>query len=116
MGETIVPILIEILCGAAGGIAIGAWVPRLSLGACGNAVTGAIGGLILTWLAARIPYIGRFVGHVEYAADATTQSTGGPTPIVLAGVGIAGLLGGILLTMLVGLARKSGSAQNKLKL
>ncbi len=111
MGETIVPISIEILCGAAGGIAIGAWAPGLSLGAGGNALTGAIGGLILTWVAARIPYVGRFVGRVEYAADAVTQSAGGLTPIVLVGVGIAGLLGGILLSLLVGLTRKSGAAR-----
>jgi hypothetical protein len=111
MGEIIVPILIEILCGAAGGVAIGAWAPGLNLGAGGNALAGAIGGLILTWVAARIPYVGRFVGHVEYAADAVTQSAGGVTPIVLVGVGIAGLLGGILLTMLVGLARIGGAAR-----
>lgn len=112
MAETIVSIFIEILCGAAGGIAIGAWAPRLSLGSGGNALTGAIGGLILTWVAGRVPYVSRFVGHVENAADAVTQSAGGLTPIVLVGVGIAGLLGGILLTLLVGLTRKSSAARN----
>ena len=32
---------------------------------------------------------GRFVGHVENAADATARGVGGLTPAVLVGVGIA---------------------------
>ena len=112
MAETLVAILIEIVCGAAGAIALGAWAPWLSLGPGKNALMGAIGGLILTWVAARVPYVSRFVGQVENAADAVTQSAGGLTPIILVGVGIAGLLGGILLTLLVGLTRKSGAARN----
>ena len=78
---TVVPIIIEIVCGAAGGVAVG-------------------------WLAALIPGVGGFVGHVEQAADATTQSMGALTPAVLVGVGIAGLLGGILLTAFIRVVRK----------
>jgi hypothetical protein len=112
MAATIIPILIEIICGAGGGMAIGRWARSLDLGAAGNAVTGAIGGLILTWLTARIPGIGRFVGHVEQVADSAARGMGGLTPSVLVGVGIAGLLGGILLTAVVGLARRRSAAKN----
>jgi hypothetical protein len=103
--EALVPIIIEIVCGAAGGIFLGRCVKSLSLGASGEALAGAIGGLALTWLAARTPGIGRFVGRVEQAADATAQSVGGLTPAILIGVGIAGLLGGIVLTAVAGFIR-----------
>ena len=105
--QILVPIIIEIVCGAAGGIFLGRFVSRLSFGASGDALIGAIGGLALTWLAVRTPGIGRFVGRVEQAADATAQGVGGLTPTILVGVGIAGLLGGILLTALAGLIRNS---------
>lgn len=103
--ETFVPIIIEIVCGAAGGIFLGRFAGSLSFGASGDALAGSIGGLALTWLAARTPGIGRFVGHVEQAADATAQSVGGVTPAILIGVGIAGLLGGIVLTAVAGFIR-----------
>ena len=103
--QTVIPIIIEIVCGAAGGIFLGRFAQRLSTGRSGDALLGAIGGLALTWLAARTPGVGRFVGRVEQAADATAQSVGGLTPAILVGVGIAGLLGGILLTATVGLIR-----------
>ncbi len=103
--QTILPIIIEIVCGAAGGILLGRFARRLSFGASGDALVGAIGGLALTWLAARTPGIGRFVGRVEQATDATAQSVGGLTPTILVGVGIAGLLGGILLTVMAGFVR-----------
>ncbi|NGO52152.1 hypothetical protein [Allomesorhizobium camelthorni] len=103
--QTLVPIIIEVVCGAAGGIFLGRFVRSLSLGSSGDALAGAIGGLALTWLAARTPGIGRFVGRVEQAADATAQSVGGLTPAILVGVGIAGLLGGILLTAVAGFIR-----------
>jgi hypothetical protein len=103
--HSIVPIIIEIVCGAAGGIFLGRFVRPLSFGAYRDATAGAIGGLGLTWFAARTPGIGRFVGRVEQAADATAQSVGGLTPAILVGVGIAGLLGGILLTAVAGFVR-----------
>ena len=103
--ETFVALIIETVCGAAGGLALGRLVRGVSIGAQANALTGAIGGLALTWLAARLPGVGRFVGHVENAADATARGVGGLTPAVLVGVGIAGLLGGIILTALAGFIR-----------
>jgi hypothetical protein len=105
--QTVIPIVIEVVCGAAGGIFLGRFARSLSFGAFGDALIGAIGGLALTWLAARTPGIGRFVGRVEQAADATAQSVGGLTPAILVGVGIAGLLGGVLLTAVAGLIRSN---------
>src|ERR1700752_1253480 len=103
--ETFVALMIEIVCGAAGGLALGRWVQRVSLGAKIDALIGAIGGLALTWLAAHLPGVGRFVGGGEKIADATATGVGGLTPTVLVGVGIAGLLGGIILTALAGFVR-----------
>ncbi|TKT69090.1 hypothetical protein [Aquamicrobium sp. LC103] len=103
--ELAVALAIEIVCGGAGGLAVGWWLRNLSLGTAANALTGAAGGLALTWLAARIPGVGRFVGHVESAADSAIQGVGGLTPAVLVGVGISGLLGGAALTALVGFFR-----------
>ena len=106
---SIIPIVIEMICGAAGGMAVAHWAKGLSLALPDSALTGIIGGLALTWLAGRTPGVSRFVGHVERAADAAVQAVGGYTPAVLVGVGIAGLLGGVLLTVVVGLVRKSAS-------
>lgn len=98
-------LLIEIICGAAGGLAVGRWIPYCSLGPAGNALAGAAGGLVFTWLAAGIPGVGRFVGYVETAADTTLQGVGGLTPTILVGAGVAGLLGGLALTLLIGIVR-----------
>ena len=95
-------LLIEAVCGAAGGMAVGRWS---SHGIEANALFGAIGGLALTWLAARVPWLGRFVGGVEGAVDSAIQGTGGINVALLVGVGIAGLLGGCLLVLLVAAIR-----------
>lgn len=100
-----VTLLIEIVCGAAGGLAVGRWLRHLSLGAAANSFSGAVGGLVFTWLAARLPGVGRFVGYVENAADGLVSGAGGLTPTILVGAGIAGLLGGSILTVLIGLVR-----------
>ena len=104
---------LEFACGAAGGIALGRWVRKYSLGLGLDGAIGGVGGLLMVWLAARIPAISRFVGNVETAADKTMQGAGGLTPTVLIGVGVAGLLGGILLLFLVGFAgaRRRGLAR-----
>ena len=100
-----ITLLIEIICGAAGGLAVGRWLPRYSLGSRTNVSTGAVGGLIFIWLAAGIPGVGRFVGYVESAAETTLRGVGGLTPTILVGAGIAGLLGGLALTSLIGFVR-----------
>lgn len=101
-----VTLLIEIVCGAFGGIAMGRWLPHRGFGTTIDACAGAVGGLVFTWLAARIPGVGRLVGYVETAIDGAVQGTGGITPLVLVGAGIAGLVGGSALILLLGLMRR----------
>jgi hypothetical protein len=103
--ESGVLLVIEFVCGAAAGIALGRWVPGYSLGKMADGLIGGLGGLILVWPATRIPGVGRFVGHVENAADATIRGVGGLTPAILVGTGIVGILGGIVLTLLAGFVR-----------
>jgi hypothetical protein len=102
-----VTLLIEFICGAAGGLAVAHWLPQFSFGAAVNALAGGAGGILFTWLAAGIPGVGRFVGYVEHAASATVQGVGGLTPAILVGSGIAGLLGGLALTFIGGLVRNA---------
>lgn len=103
--DVVVPIVIEIICGAAGAVFLCWLVRRLSSGLIADVIIGAFGGLAFTWLAARVPGLGRFVGRVEQVADATAQSMGALSPTILVGVGVSGLVGGMLLVALVGLIR-----------
>jgi hypothetical protein len=96
---------IEFVCGAGAGIAIGRWVRGYSFGWAIDGLIGGIGGVLLVLPAARVPMIGRMLGHVETAADATMRGIGGLTPAVLIGTGIVGLLGGLVLTVLAGFVR-----------
>ncbi len=116
--ETAVALLVEAVCGAAAGFALGRWT-GLGLGAAVNLLTGAIGGLALTWLAGQVPGVGQFVGKVQGAVDATAQGVGLLTPTVLVEVGIAGLLGGLILTACIGLAvggvKRRGRRQGEIR-
>src|SRR4051794_5843677 len=84
-------VVLEFVCGAAAGIAIGRWVRSYSFGWVLDGLIGGIGGVLLVLPAARVPIVGRLLGHVETAADATIRGIGGLTPAVLIGTGIAGL-------------------------
>ena len=88
---------IEAICGAAGGVAMARWKE-------GDHRSG----LMLAWFAGFVPWLARFVWHVESAADATMLATGGLTPTVMVGAGIAGLLGGLILTAAAGSAFRRG--------
>lgn len=110
LANTATAIAIEVLCGAAGALAVRWKVSGLRLGALATVIVGMIGGYGFTLLAAQVPGIGRFVGTVENVTDSTMRGIGGLTPAILIGVGISGLLGGILLTAAVALFRSSGGA------
>jgi uncharacterized membrane protein YeaQ/YmgE (transglycosylase-associated protein family) len=98
--EVWVPILIEIVAGALSAAFVANLVPPLSFGFWKNAVIGAIGGVVLTWLTARTPGLEQFVEEtVEEAAIP------GLPPDLLVGVGVAGLLGGALFVTIAGLLR-----------
>ena len=92
--ESVILIVVEFICGAAGGLAFDRWADGQSFGRGINGLIGGIGGLLLTWIAANIPGVGRYLGHFENAADATMRGVGGLTPAILVGVGVARLLGG----------------------
>lgn len=100
--ETAVLLVLEFICGAAGGVAFGRWTGR-GFGRAADGLIGGVGGLVLTWVAAQIPGVAKYVSHVERVADATAQSVGGVTPALLVGVGIAGLLGGTILMAVAGI-------------
>jgi uncharacterized membrane protein YeaQ/YmgE (transglycosylase-associated protein family) len=102
--EFLILIIIEIATGAASAVFVANLVPPLSFGFLRNATIGAIGGLVLTWLTARIPGLEQFVEDVEEAATAG-DGLGGLSPELLLGVGVAGLLGGALLVTILGLVR-----------
>lgn len=95
-----VPILIEIVAGALSAMLLGNLLPVLTLGAWKNAVIGALGGVVLTWLTARTPGLEQFVE--EQAGEAAS----GLSPELLVGVGVAGLIGGALFVTIAGLLRK----------
>lgn len=100
--ETVIAVAVEMLCGALGALAVRWWWPGLRLARATAILAGMAGGFALTFVAARIPGIGYLVGHVENAADSVMRGTGGLTPAVLIGVGVAGLLGGAILAPIVG--------------
>ncbi|PAP95205.1 hypothetical protein CIT31_14160 [Mesorhizobium wenxiniae] len=103
--ETVIAIAIEILCGAAGALAVRWWWPSLELTKIAAVLAGMAGGFALTFVAAQIPGIGHLVGHAENAADSVMRGLGGLTPAVLIGVGVSGLLGGVVLMTVLGLIR-----------
>lgn len=85
-------LVVEFVCGAASGIALGRRVPSFSLGRIADGIIGGIGGLLFVWPSARIPGVGPLIGH----------HAEGLTPTMLIGAGIAGLLGGLVLIVLAG--------------
>jgi len=88
-------LVIEFLCGAAAGIALGRRVRSFSWGWVADGLIGGIGGLLFVWPSPRIPGVGRFIGHLAQ----------GLTPTMLVGAGIAGLFGGLVLILLAGFVR-----------
>ncbi|ODT49605.1 hypothetical protein [Devosia sp. 63-57] len=101
--EVIVPLLVQLVAGGAGGNVIGQLVKSLNLGTAGNSIVGAIGGLIGTWLASQIPGLDSLVG----AAAGAAGTTGGIDLGALAGQGVTGLAGGGVLTAIAGLIKSA---------
>lgn len=103
--EFLIPIIIEIVTGAASAVFVGNVVPPLSFGPWKNAAIGAIGGLVLTWLTARTPWLEQYVEYIDETGTAAVDGVGSLSPELLVGVGVAGLLGGALLVTILGLLR-----------
>lgn len=101
--EAIVPILVQLIAGGAGGNVVGQLAKQLNLGTAGNSLVGAIGGLAGTWLAGMIPGLDSLVGAAAGAAG-----TAGSFDIgALAGQGVTGLVGGGLLTAVAGFIKSA---------
>lgn len=101
--EVIVPILVQLIAGGAGGNVIGQIVKSLNLGPAGNTIVGAIGGVAGTWLAGMIPGLDSLVGATAGAAGTAASLDLG----ALAGQGATGLVSGGVLTAIAGLIKSS---------
>src|SRR5690606_37267119 len=100
--DVIVPFLVQLIAGGAGGNVIGQLAKQLNLGTAGNSIVGAIGGLAGTWLAGMIPGLDTLVGAAAGAGAAGSLDFG-----ALAGQGVAGLVGGGLLTAIAGVIKSA---------
>jgi len=103
--ETIVPLLVQLIAGAAGGNVIGQVIKQLNLGPVGNSVAGAIGGLAATWLASKVPGLDGLVGMAGAAGAA--PAAGGLNGGALAGQAVTGLVGGGVLSAIIGAIKSS---------
>ncbi|MBO9587314.1 hypothetical protein [Devosia sp.] len=97
--EVLVPLLVQLIAGGAGGNVIGQLAKNLNLGTTGNSIVGAIGGLAGTWLAGMIPGLDTLVG--------AAAGTGGLDIGALAGQGATGLVGGGVLTAIAGIIKSA---------
>lgn len=98
--EAIVSLIVQLIAGGVGGNITAQVVKKADLGMAGNTIVGAVGGLIGTWLVGLLPGLGGLVGVM---ADTTAGLNIG----VLVGQGVAGLIGGGLLTAIAGLIKSS---------
>ncbi|MET3924679.1 hypothetical protein [Devosia sp. 2618] len=101
--EVIVPLLVQLIAGGAGGNVIGQIVKSLNLGPAGNSIVGAIGGIAGTWLASKVPGLDGLVG----AAAGAAGTTGGIDLGALVGQGATGLVSGGILTAIAGFIKSS---------
>jgi len=101
--EVLVPILVQLITGGAGGNVIGQLVKSLNLGPTGNSIVGAIGGLAGTWLAGMIPGLDGLVGAAAAAGGTATGMDAG----ALVGQGVTGLVSGGILTAIAGFIKSS---------
>lgn len=100
--EVLLPILVQLVAGGAGGNIVAQLAKNLNLGTAGNSIVGAIGGLAGTWLAGMIPGLDAMVGSAAGAAAGTGLDLG-----ALVGQGATGLVGGGLLTAIAGAVKSS---------
>lgn len=101
--EALVPILVQLVAGGAGGNVIAQIVKSLNLGPVGNTIVGAIGGFAGTWLATKVPGLDALVG----AAAGSAGTAGGMDMGALAGQGVTGLVSGGILTAIAGMIKSA---------
>ncbi len=90
--EALIPLVIQLLGGAVGGNAVGGLLKNLDLSKVIATVTGLVGGVAGGQLAEVLDLVTKFFG----------EGAGG-----MAGNGLASAGGGALLTLIVGLIKKS---------
>ncbi len=110
--EALLPIIIQLIGGGAGGAGIGAALKNVNLGVMGNVITGAIGGVGGTFLAGMIPGLSGLLGSATQLAATATDAAGAAATSgldlgALAGQGVTGLAGGGILTAVVGLIKNA---------
>jgi hypothetical protein len=98
--EGMAGLIIEIVAGAIGGNAAGAAAKKYSLGAIGNSIAGAVGGLILGQILAAMG-----IGEPGMAAADGAPGAGGMDIGAIIGQVIGGGVGGGALTMIDGLIK-----------
>ena len=101
--EAIIPIIVQLIGGAAGGGLMGKLVKGADMDKVVNMITGAIGGVGGTAIAGMIPALDGLLG--KGAAMAGDVAVGGLDIGALAGQGATGLVGGGLLTLIVGFVK-----------
>jgi uncharacterized membrane protein YeaQ/YmgE (transglycosylase-associated protein family) len=95
MSAAIVNLIIQIIAGLIGGNAVGSGMKNASLGAVGNTIVGAVGGVGGGWiLGALVPAL---------------QGTAGIDIVSIIGQLVGGGVGGAILTAIVGAIRNSMS-------
>ncbi|WDR05091.1 hypothetical protein PSQ90_12425 [Devosia rhodophyticola] len=104
----ILPLIVQLIGGGAGGNIIAQVVKKVDLGPAGNSIVGAIGGLAGTWLAGKIPGLDGLVGGMAATVDAAgTAASSGLDVGALAGQGVTGLVSGGILTAIAGIIKSS---------
>lgn len=98
MERSVVDVVIEIIFGAIGGYVAGTAIRDLSLGTVGNLIASGIGGLVAGYsLRAGIPVLGSSAGGISFG--------------VITSQVVTGLVGGGILTAIVGLSKDMFSAK-----
>ena len=99
--------------GAIGGNVLAQVVKNLNMGPTWNTVAGIIGAWVLTWIAGRIPGLDGLVGAVATASGDASAGAAAPSGLqagALAGQGIVGIIGGAVLTAIVGAIKNRSAA------
>lgn len=97
--ETLIPLLVQMVSGGFGGIVAGKLARNISMGPKGNAISGACGGVLVTFIAGTLPGLDRFVGSVEGVGRLDTGA--------LLGQGVIGLVSGGIVMVIIGLVHEN---------
>ncbi len=103
--ESLLPLIISLLSGAAGGNIAGAAAPDKSLGTAGNSVAGLLGGGLGGYLMQALDLLGKS-GVLTGGPETAPAAHGLDLSAILAAVGGGGVSGGIL-TFIIGLIKNA---------